>query len=108
MCKPGGGEGGACCGGTADHYHQPGVMNGLNASAFLWTIRREVILLLTDRESCVIAGRCADYIRSAAGLERCVDVQEALYRGGRCWVKLKNTGQKAAGGVFFPWTFMYL
>ena len=40
----------------------PGVMNGLNATDFLWTIQREVILRLADKEPCVIVGRCADYI----------------------------------------------
>ena len=40
----------------------PGVMNGLNATDFLWTIQREVILRLADQEPCVIVGRCADYI----------------------------------------------
>ena len=40
----------------------PGVMNGLNATDFLWTIQREVILRLADQEPCVIVGRCSDYI----------------------------------------------
>ena len=130
----------------------PGVMNGLNATDFLWTIQREVILRLADQEPCVIVGRCADYIlkdrkdclhafihadmdfradrivrlygeaenspekrlkdkdtkrrinykhftnrdwgmaqnyhitlnSGAVGIERCVDILEALYRGGRC------------------------
>lgn len=39
-----------------------GVMNGLSADDFLWTIQRKVILELAEKESCVIVGRCADFI----------------------------------------------
>ena len=118
----------------------PGVMNGLNATDFLWVMQREVILRLADQEPCVIVGRCADYIlrergdcraerivrlygesehspekrlrdkdarrrvnykhfthrewgmaqnyhvtlnSGVVGVERCVDILEALYRQGR-------------------------
>lgn len=40
----------------------PGVMNGLSATDFLWTIQRQVILQLAEKEPCVIVGRCSDYI----------------------------------------------
>ena len=45
----------------------PGVMNGLNATDFLWVMQREVILRLADQEPCVIVGRCADYILRERG-----------------------------------------
>jgi len=38
------------------------VMGGMNASDFLWVMQRKVILELAEKESCVIVGRCADYI----------------------------------------------
>ena len=40
----------------------PGAMHSLSAADFLWSIQREVILHLAEKESCVIVGRCADYI----------------------------------------------
>ena len=40
----------------------PGVMNGMSASDFLWCIQRDVIFQLAEKGSCVIVGRCADYI----------------------------------------------
>ena len=40
----------------------PGIMDGLSAADFLWTIQRKVILKIADEEPCVIVGRCADYI----------------------------------------------
>lgn len=40
----------------------PGVMNGMTTADFLWCMQRKVILDIADRESCVIVGRCADYI----------------------------------------------
>lgn len=40
----------------------PGVMNGMSADDFLWTIQYQVILELADKGPCVIVGRCADYI----------------------------------------------
>lgn len=40
----------------------PGVMGGMSASDFLWTIQHNVIRDLADKGPCVIVGRCADYI----------------------------------------------
>lgn len=40
----------------------PGVMNGMTAADYLYSIQRKVILDLADRGSCVIVGRCADHI----------------------------------------------
>lgn len=40
----------------------PGVMRGMSASDFLWCMQRDVILELAEKGSCVIVGRCADYI----------------------------------------------
>ena len=40
----------------------PGVMGGMTAADFLWTIQHNVILDLADKGPCVIVGRCADYI----------------------------------------------
>lgn len=37
-------------------------MNGMNASDFLWCIQSKVIHDLAEKESCVIVGRCSDYI----------------------------------------------
>ena len=39
-----------------------GAMGGMNASDYLWTMQREVILSFADSGSCVIVGRCADFI----------------------------------------------
>jgi len=36
--------------------------NGMSASDFLWCMQRNVILELAGKDSCVIVGRCADYI----------------------------------------------
>lgn len=41
---------------------QPGSMEGMSASDFLWCMQRKVILDLAEKDSCVIVGRCADYI----------------------------------------------
>jgi len=40
----------------------PGIMNGLSAADFLWSIQCSVILQLADEGPCVIVGRNADYI----------------------------------------------
>lgn len=40
----------------------PGVMGGMTAADFLWTIQYNVIRDLADKGPCVIVGRCADYI----------------------------------------------
>lgn len=40
----------------------PGVMGGMSANDFLWTIQYNVILSLAEKGPCVIVGRCADYI----------------------------------------------
>lgn len=40
----------------------PGVMNGLSAADFLWSIQCSVILQLAEKGPCVIVGRNADYI----------------------------------------------
>lgn len=37
-------------------------VDGLSTQDYLWSVQRKVILDLADRESCVIVGRCADYI----------------------------------------------
>lgn len=38
------------------------VMRGMNANDFLWVMQRQVILDIAKQGSCVILGRCADYI----------------------------------------------
>ena len=40
----------------------PGVMNGLSAADFLWSIQCNTILQLAEKGPCVIVGRNADYI----------------------------------------------
>jgi len=40
----------------------PGVMRGMSSSDFLWSVQRDVILKLADKEPCLIVGRCADFI----------------------------------------------
>lgn len=47
-------------------------MKGMSASDFLWCIQRDVILDLAQKGSCVIVGRCADYI--LRGREQCFHV----------------------------------
>ena len=37
-------------------------MNGLSMQDYLWTIQRRTILDLAEQQSCIIIGRCADYI----------------------------------------------
>ena len=37
-------------------------MNGLSVQDYLWTVQRKTILELAEAGSCVIIGRCADYI----------------------------------------------
>lgn len=37
-------------------------MNGLSVQDYLWTVQRKTILELAEEGSCVIVGRCADYI----------------------------------------------
>lgn len=37
-------------------------MNGKSTQDYLWEIQRKVILDIAEKESCVIVGRCADYI----------------------------------------------
>lgn len=37
-------------------------INGLSSQDYLWNIQREIILEIGQKESCVIVGRCADYI----------------------------------------------
>ena len=54
------------------HQGVPGVMNGLSAADFLWTIQCNVILQLADQGPCVIVGRNADYILKDR--EDCLDV----------------------------------
>lgn len=42
-------------------------MNGMSSQDYLWDAQRKCILELAKKESCVIVGRCADYIlRNAA------------------------------------------
>ena len=41
----------------------PGIMNGMSAADYLWSIQRQVILKIAEESKpCVIVGRCADYI----------------------------------------------
>lgn len=35
---------------------------GISSQDYLWDVQRKVILELAEKESCVIVGRCADYI----------------------------------------------
>jgi len=44
------------------HHGIPGVMNGMSAADFLWSIQCGVILQLAEQGPCVIVGRNADYI----------------------------------------------
>lgn len=37
-------------------------INGMSIADYLWNEQRKKILEIADRESCVIVGRCADYI----------------------------------------------
>lgn len=37
-------------------------VDGLSTQDYLWSVQRKVILDLADKGSCVIVGRCADYI----------------------------------------------
>ena len=39
-----------------------GVMNGMSATDYLYTMQRKVILDLAEQGNCVIVGRCADFI----------------------------------------------
>lgn len=37
-------------------------LTGISTQDYLWDVQRKVILELAEKESCVIVGRCADYI----------------------------------------------
>ena len=50
----------------------PGVMNGLTAADFLWSMQCNVILNLAEQGPCVIVGRNADYIPKDR--DDCLDV----------------------------------
>ena len=50
----------------------PGVMNGMSAADFLWSIQCSVILQLAEQGPCVIVGRNADYILKDR--DDCLDV----------------------------------
>jgi cytidylate kinase len=39
-----------------------GILNGMSLSDYLWSVQQKVILELAEKESCVIAGRCAEFI----------------------------------------------
>lgn len=54
------------------HPGVPGVMNGMSAADFLWSMQCSVILQLADSGPCVIVGRNADYILKDR--EDCLDV----------------------------------
>ncbi len=45
----------------------PGVMGGMSASDFLWTIQYRVIQDLAEKGPCVIVGRCGEGPGEAAG-----------------------------------------
>lgn len=46
----------------ADSFSSDMTSVGFSTRDYLWVIQRKIILDLADRESCVIVGRCADYI----------------------------------------------
>ena len=50
---------------------------GLTAQDNLWNVQCQVIAELADKESCVIVGRCADYILRARA--DCLDKRRAAY-----------------------------
>ena len=37
-------------------------LNGLSVQDYLWTVQRKIILEVAEESSCVIVGRCADFI----------------------------------------------
>lgn len=37
-------------------------MNGVSSQDYLWIVQQRIILDLAEKESCVIVGRCADYL----------------------------------------------
>lgn len=37
-------------------------IGGMSVDDYLWSVQRKIILEIAERESCVIVGRCADYI----------------------------------------------
>lgn len=47
-------------------------ISGFSTQDYLWVVQRDVILDLAKKESCVIVGRCADYILS--GVADCLKV----------------------------------
>lgn len=47
-------------------------INGFSTQDYLWTVQRDVILDLAQKESCIIVGRCADYILD--GVQDCLKV----------------------------------
>ncbi len=47
-------------------------ISGFSTQDYLWTVQRDVILDLAQKESCVIVGKCADYILD--GVQDCLKV----------------------------------
>lgn len=43
-----------------------GAFRGLSCQDYLWTVQRKVILDIAAKESCIIIGRCADYVLTDA------------------------------------------
>ena len=73
----------------------PGVLNGLSAADFLWTIQCNVIMQLAEQGSCVIVGRNADYILKDR--KDCLHVfvhADMDYRAGRI-VRLYGDSEKS-------------
>ena len=48
--------------GHGSSLHPNAPMSGMTTADFLWCMQRKVILDIAENESCVIVGRCADYI----------------------------------------------
>lgn len=46
----------------ANALSERGFHSGMSNQDYIWSIQRKVILDLAEKESCVIVGRCADYI----------------------------------------------
>lgn len=84
----------------------PGVMGGMSASDFLWTIQYRVIQDLAEKGPCVIVGRCADYILRER--EDCLhtfihaSVPFRADRIVRLYGESEKAPEKAAGGQGYP------
>lgn len=73
-------------------------MNGISTQDYLWTVQQKIIREIAEKESCVIVGRCADYIlRDSADCLRVfihADMEKRMERIVKLYGESENTPEK--------------